>query len=386
MDKSRRLSILLTAGIVFEILLIIAGVIGLVLQANAPGEAAVVEDGPSLFPASGAAVEHSPRPRRATGVYLPAPTAGPTAPPTPPPTAAPFRTPSPSATPTATPSPHAWYVAPLSPAVPAGEVPTLPPLPTPPLAGPPTQTPLPILAPLPTHAAQTLPLPDEADVPLLMYHYVEELPPGADAVRQNLTITPAEFAAQLQYLADNGYHPITLEHLYYHLWEGLPLPEKPILLTFDDGYRDAYDVVFPLLKRHGFVGTFFIFTAPVEDGNPTYLTWAMIEEMSWSGMEIASHGRDHVGAAGLPYQTLVDEMYGSKVAIESRIGRPVRFFCYPYGFYDNQAIAVLQSSGYWGAVTTYPNRYHVRGGLYQLGRLRMGPGMWAAGMATLLGQ
>jgi len=239
--------------------------------------------------------------------------------------------------------------------------------------------------PLPTRAA-VLPLPEEADVPIFLYHYVEELPPGADELRQNLTVSPAEFAAQLQYLADNDYHTITLEHLYYHLSEGLPLPNKPVILTFDDGYRDAYEVVFPLLKRYGFVGTFFVFTAPVDEDNLSYLTWSMIEEMSWSGMEIASHGHHHVGVAGLSSESLLDEVQGSKLTIESRIGRPVHFFCYPYGAYDTEAIAALQSSGYWGAVTTYPSRYHVRGGIYQLGRLRMGPGMWAAGFAALLGQ
>jgi peptidoglycan/xylan/chitin deacetylase (PgdA/CDA1 family) len=249
----------------------------------------------------------------------------------------------------------------------------------------PTGAPLPVFTPQPTHAA-ILQLPELADVPIFLYHYVEELPAGADEIRQNLTVSPAEFAAQLQYLADNGYHTITLEHLYYHLWEGLPLPEKPVVLTFDDGYRDAYEVVFPLLKRYGFVGTFFIFTAPVEEDNLSYLTWSMIEEMSWSGMEIASHGQRHVGVAGLSNETLMKEVHESKLKIESRIGRPVHFFCYPYGVYDTAAIAALQSSGYWGAVTTYPSRQHVRGGLYQLGRFRMGPGMWTAGFAGLLGQ
>jgi peptidoglycan/xylan/chitin deacetylase (PgdA/CDA1 family) len=374
-DKLHRLPIFLTVGIVFEVLLIVGGMITLVVQANTPGEAAVAENSPSLFPDSDAVAVRSPAPRRPTGVYLPAPTAAPTVPPTPWPTGMPSSTPLPSATPSPTPSPRPWYVPP-SRVVPVWD--------TPPLPVPPTRTPRPTQAAFPTDAAAALPLPEQADVPILLYHYVEELPADADTVRQNLTVSPAEFAAQLQYLADNGYHTITLEHLYDHLWEGLPLPDKPLILTFDDGYRDAYEVVFPLLKRYGFVGTFFIFTAPVEDDNPAYLTWSMIEEMSWAGMEIASHGNKHIGMVGLSHEALVDEMHGSKTKIESQIGRPVHFFCYPYGFYDTQAIEVLQSSGYWGAVTTYPSRYHVRGGLYELGRLRMGPGMWAGGIAALL--
>jgi peptidoglycan/xylan/chitin deacetylase (PgdA/CDA1 family) len=213
---------------------------------------------------------------------------------------------------------------------------------------------------------------------------VEELPEGADAVRQNLTVSPADFTAQLQYLADNGYHTITLEDLYHYLFDGRALPEKPVILTFDDGYRDAYEVVLPLLQQYGFVGTFFIFTAPVDAEDPSYLNWPMVEEMSWVGMEIAAHGRDHVSMAGRSYDSLVDEMYGAKLALESHIGRPVNFFCYPYGDYDTTAISVLQSAGYWGAVTTYPSRYHVRGGTFQLGRFRVGSSTGVGGFVALL--
>jgi peptidoglycan/xylan/chitin deacetylase (PgdA/CDA1 family) len=220
---------------------------------------------------------------------------------------------------------------------------------------------------------------------VLYYHYVEELPADADPVREGLTVTPAEFSAQLQYLADQGYHAITAESLFLHLVQAEPLPDNPVILTFDDGYRDAYEVVFPLLEAHGFVGTFFIFTDAVDEGGPAYLTWPMVQEMSWAGMDFQSHGRQHIATAGLPEDLLLDEVQGSKVTIESHLGKPVRFFCYPYGAYDDNAVAALGSSGYLGAFTTAYGQWHTRDNLYRLQRVRMGPGVGPEELAHLLG-
>lgn len=204
-----------------------------------------------------------------------------------------------------------------------------------------------------------------------MYHYVEELPPNADRFRRDLTVTPGDFEVQLQYLVDAGYHTITLARLHHHLTEGRPLPERSIILTFDDGYRDAYTVVFPLLQRYGFVGTFFVLATPAHYESPNYLTWAMMQEMADAGMEIQGHGRDHVDLRGRSYDYLVYQILGVKEAVEYHTGWPVVFFCYPSGQYDARVIAVLESAGYWGAVTTQYGRVHTRENLFTLPRLRI---------------
>ena len=90
-------------------------------------------------------------------------------------------------------------------------------------------------------------------VPILMYHYVSELPPGADDMRRGLTVTPERFTAHMQFLHDQGYTTISLYDLNDALTKGTPLPPKPIILTFDDGYSDAYTNVFPVLKQFGFI-------------------------------------------------------------------------------------------------------------------------------------
>ena len=214
-------------------------------------------------------------------------------------------------------------------------------------------------------------LPDQAEVPIMMYHYVSELPPNADIYRVDLTVLPEDFEAQLQYLAEAGYHAITLTDLHLHLTQGYPLPDKPIVLTFDDGYRDAYEVVFPLLLEYGFTGTFFVLATPAHYEWDQYMTWAQMREMAETGMEIQSHGRDHVDLRDSSYDYLVYQILGIQEAIQHNVGRPPRFFCYPSGRYDSGVIDVLEAAGYWGAVTTEWGRTHTQDERFVMQRIRV---------------
>ena len=224
---------------------------------------------------------------------------------------------------------------------------------------------------LPEETPTPVILPDQAQVPILMYHYVSELPPNADRYRRDLTVSPENFKTQLQYLVDAGYHTITLTDLYLHLTQGYPLPDKPIVLTFDDGYRDAYEVVFPLLLDYGFTGTFFVLATPAHFESPEYLTWTQMKEMADAGMEIQAHGRDHVDLRGRSYDYLVYQILGIKEAVQHHTGRLPRFFCYPSGKRDANVIDVLESAGYWGAVTTDWGHTHTRENLFEMPRLRV---------------
>jgi peptidoglycan/xylan/chitin deacetylase (PgdA/CDA1 family) len=226
-------------------------------------------------------------------------------------------------------------------------------------------------APTPTPTSTSVVLPDEAEVPILMYHYVSELPPDADVYRRDLTVSPEAFEAQLQYLDEAGYHPITLTDIYLYLTEGHPLPEKPIVLTFDDGYRDAYEVVFPKLLDHGFPGTFFVLATPAHFESEAYLTWAQMKEMSDAGMAIEAHGRDHVDLRNRSWDFLVYQTLGVREAIEYHTGQTPHFFCYPSGQRDANVIAVLKAAGYWAAVTTEWGRTYTREDLFEMPRLRV---------------
>ena len=232
-----------------------------------------------------------------------------------------------------------------------------------------------------------VPLPDEAEVPILMYHYVSDLPSDADAYRRDLSVSPEAFEAQLHYLDEAGYHPIALMDLYLHLTEGYPLPEKPVILTFDDGYRDAYEVVFPKLLDHGFPGTFFVLATPAHYESEAYLTWSQMKEMSDAGMDIQAHGRDHLDLRGRSYNFLVYQILGIREAIEFHTGRVPRFYCYPSGRWDADVIKVLQSAGYFGAVTTEWGRTHTRQNLFEMPRIRVhGGGSLGSFISNLEGE
>jgi peptidoglycan/xylan/chitin deacetylase (PgdA/CDA1 family) len=204
-----------------------------------------------------------------------------------------------------------------------------------------------------------------------MYHYISEPPPDANIYRRDLSVTPANFEMQLAWLRSQGYQSITLADLVYHLAVGWSLPEKPVILTFDDGYRDNYTNAFPLLKRYGYVGTFFLVTRPIDYGDPAYLTWDMVKEMHWAGMDFQPHSYRHFDLEGKDVDFLVYEIVGSKEAVEARTGETARFFSYPSGRYDPQTVAVLQSAYFWGAVVIEQGATHTSDGLFELPRVRI---------------
>jgi len=135
------------------------------------------------------------------------------------------------------------------------------------------------------------------------------------------------------------------------LQTGYELPPRPIVITFDDGYRDAYTQAFPILKEEGMRATFFVVTRTLDDRRPEYLTWGMVIEMHRANMEFGSHSYEHVDLAGQSDAYLVYQLLGSREALEARLNEPVRFFCYPAGSYDARTIQVLHDAHYWGAVT-----------------------------------
>ena len=210
-----------------------------------------------------------------------------------------------------------------------------------------------------------------ARVPILMYRYISDPPRGADSLRRDLSVTGADFELQLRYLAGEGYHAVHLSDLVAHLQRGMPLPNKPVVLTFDDGYKDAYTVAFPLLKKYGFTGTFFVFTKPVDEENRDYLSWRDVELMSAAGMEFGSHSYAHPDLRGRPREFLTHEIADSKTAIEAYIRQPVRLFCYPSGGFDRRVVAAVKEAGYWAAVTTQSGIDHDSGELLQITRIRV---------------
>ncbi len=224
-----------------------------------------------------------------------------------------------------------------------------------------------------------------AEAPILMYHYISTSPSAQDRIRYGLSVPPEMFEAQLKLLQDNGFKTITLRQLYEHLAGGAPLPEKPIILTFDDGYTDNYSNAFPILQKYGMVGTFFVLTGPADDGHPSYLTWDMIQEMSDAGMDIQLHSREHLDMRNRSYDWLVFQIIGGRQSIEGHTGKPVIFMAYPSGKYDDNVQHFLRSTNFWGAVTTASGSRHVLQDALIWDRVRISGQLRLQDFAKLLG-
>ncbi len=275
---------------------------------------------------------------------------------------------SPTAAATAT---HTAVLPPPPTMISAGTEATIAP-PTPTLEASPTDVPTaqPTAEPTATAVALAIPGPPEPlptpsgvyswtlQVPILMYHYVSTPPADADIYRTDLSTEPDMFRQQMAYLAENGYTTIDFYDLSLAIVNKLTLPDKPIILTFDDGYLDNYENAFPILHEFGFTGTFFIITDYVDQQQAGYVTWDMLQEMAAAGMRIESHSKNHPDLTGKDRDFLIWQMLGSQETLAAHLGYTPRYFCYPSGRYDATTMAMLQELGFWGAVTTQGGKWH----------------------------
>lgn len=186
-------------------------------------------------------------------------------------------------------------------------------------------------------------------VPILAYHEVV-------ADDEMYSVDPDQFEAQLNYLKQEGYHSVSL-HDVFEAREGRGvLPDKPIVLTFDDGYEDNYTQALPLMEKYGFSGTVFIISSKPDDPDEGegYLSWDEIRMMQGRHTEIGSHTVNHVALSDLSFAEKQQEMMNSKQTIEKQIGRSVEFLAYPFGAYDKECFELLRNAGYRGACAGVP--------------------------------
>jgi peptidoglycan/xylan/chitin deacetylase (PgdA/CDA1 family) len=194
-------------------------------------------------------------------------------------------------------------------------------------------------------------------VPILMYHYIRTPPPIlVDLLGYNLSVSPADFTQQMDWLASHGYHPVTMTDLRAYFVGRQVLPSKPVVITLDDGYADLYQTAFPILQAHNFKAVAYIVSGFV--GQPRYVTAAQIVDMSQHGIEIASHTVNHANLASTSPPEVMWEVVASKQWLQDLVGHPVIDFAYPSGRFNAQVIAALEATGYESATTTIPGTYH----------------------------
>ncbi len=204
-----------------------------------------------------------------------------------------------------------------------------------------------------------------AQIPILMYHVIGD---GSGSLAE-LYVNPEVFASQLEYLYDNGYNTITLRELYDHWQTGAPLPARPIILTFDDGYRSDYELAFPALRQYGFRAVHFLYVKKFD--HPNSLTLEEIAELVDAGHEIGNHSYNHLELHTASPASLRRETREAKAALEGLLGLEITSFAYPVGRYNADAVKAVAESGHLLAVTTEYGYASPEQGLLTLKRVRI---------------
>ncbi|HXI95997.1 MAG TPA: polysaccharide deacetylase family protein, partial [Candidatus Acidoferrum sp.] len=193
----------------------------------------------------------------------------------------------------------------------------------------------------------------------------------------------ADFTVQMDWLAAHGYNPVDFNDVRAYFAGRQPLPAKPVVLTFDDGYADLYTTAFPILAGHGFKAVAYIVSGFV--GQSRYVSAAQVVQMDQNGIEIASHTVDHADLSRSSMGNVWRQVVDSKRSLENIVGHPVLDFAYPSGKFNAQTVAAVQRAGYDTAVTTMSSVAHSVADRYLWTRVRVGGGESLADFASSLG-
>ncbi|MGC7871993.1 polysaccharide deacetylase family protein [Desulfosporosinus sp. SYSU MS00001] len=203
-------------------------------------------------------------------------------------------------------------------------------------------------------------------IPVLMYHSIKTLPGNS------LGVPVKQFTEEMSWLHEQGYNTISPKDLYEALINQKPVPEKPILITFDDGYSDNYISAWPILRQIGFKATFFIITDSIGSG---MMKWDQLNDLIKQGNTIESHTVHHLDLSTLGENEQELELNISKQELESHLGINVQSLCFPSGKYNKTTLALMPKVGYKLGFTTKPGKVHLGDNILTLKRERIYGGM-----------
>jgi peptidoglycan/xylan/chitin deacetylase (PgdA/CDA1 family) len=209
-------------------------------------------------------------------------------------------------------------------------------------------------------------------LPILMYHYIRVNPDPRDQLGFNLSVTPDDFNQQIDWLARNGYHPVDFDDLRAYLAGQDSLPSRPVILTFDDGYRDMYTTAFPILRAHRFKAVAYIVSGFLNA--PNNVTADQVLEMDANGVQIGAHTVSHADLTRQSPADLHHEVFDSRATLEALVGHPVLDFCYPSGRFDGAVVQTVQAAGFETATTTQAGIGHSAGDRFTWPRVRISGG------------
>jgi len=212
-------------------------------------------------------------------------------------------------------------------------------------------------------------------VPVLTYHHIQPTSVALERNQASLTVDNQIFDSQMAYLSERKYQSITTDQLLHALIAHTPLPEKSVVITFDDGYEDNYTYAYPTLKKYGLIGIFAVPTGLLGTHANTnyYFSWDQLKEMVDSGVITAvNHTQSHypVGMGDTAKTSL--EIQNSQDQLREHFGSQTTTFVYPYGYYQPWVFPLLVRNGILGAFTTREGMIHCQSSILALPRTRVG--------------
>jgi peptidoglycan/xylan/chitin deacetylase (PgdA/CDA1 family) len=218
-------------------------------------------------------------------------------------------------------------------------------------------------------------LPYTGPVPILEYHVLGR--PRTEVAYPELYVPRSAFRRQMAWLAARGYDAVTLEEVEDAWYRGGTLPAKPVVISFDDGYRPQFTFALPQLKKRGWPGVLNL----KAEGSDLYRS--NVRAMLGAGWELAAHTIDHSDLTTLDPATLRREVAGSRRILQREYGVPVADFCYPAGRFDPEVVAAVEAAGYVGATTEIPG-FATRQHPYELARIEVLGSWGVAGLAAAM--
>jgi peptidoglycan/xylan/chitin deacetylase (PgdA/CDA1 family) len=234
-------------------------------------------------------------------------------------------------------------------------------------------------APAPSEAALLDRETRRTPVPILMYHVIGDPPAGSPFPQ--LWVSESDFRGQMRWLARHGYRAVTLRAVWDHWHRGTPLPPRPVVVSFDDGYRSIAHAALPTMRRWDWPGVLNLAVKNLRVSGG--LSERQVRRLIAAGWELDAHTITHPDLTTLGERELAREIAGSRRQLRARFGVPVDFFCYPGGRYNAHVVAAVRRAGFLGATTTLeglaePSRP------YELRRVRVSRSDRVAGLATRL--
>lgn len=213
----------------------------------------------------------------------------------------------------------------------------------------------------PTDAKLTTPI----SIPIFMYHYIRDYQNPDDSIGNSLSVSPNTFSNEIKGLKKSGYKTVSFSQYLAGKFD-----KNSIIITFDDGYGDAYQGYLTLIENN-FIGIFYLIANKID--TPGYLTTSQIKEMTQSGMVVGSHTLSHPNLTSITAERARSEIFESKTRLESIIESSVIDFCYPAGKYNQATIELVQEAGYKTAVTTRSPQKNIFNDFFTLPRFRATP-------------